>query len=221
MFFEDRRQAGHRLAKKLLRYRDQRPIVLALPRGGVPVGLEVARELDAPLDILLVRKIGAPWQRDMAVGAIVGGCEPQVVLNDDLIAATGVSQEYIARETANQLREIERRRRIYVADRRPFDLRGRVAIIVDDSVATGASLRAAIRGVKQCGAAKVVLAVPVVSRDIVEVLSGEVDELVCLMTPEHLGEINAFFKDYRQVHDDEVVTLLSQASGNGGHRASA
>lgn len=219
--FEDRRQAGHRLAKKLLRFRDQRPVILALPRGGVPVALEVARELDAPLDVLLVRKIGAPWQRDLAVGAIVGGCQPQVVLNNELIAATGVSKDYIDREVTNQLREIERRRRVYLADRKPVDLRGRVAIIVDDSVATGASLRAAIRGVKQCGASRVVLAVLVAERDVVEQLSGEVDELVCLMTPDHLGEVNAFFKDYRQVHDDEVTAMLAQAANNGGQRASA
>lgn len=214
---QDRRQAGHRLARKLLRYRDRHPVVLALPRGGVPVGLEVARELDAPLDVLLVRKIGAPWQRDLAVGAVVGGSRPQVVLNEELIAATGVPQDYIARETANQLREIERRRHLYQSDRRSVDLRGKVAIIVDDNAATGASLRAAIRGVRQAGAGAVVLAVPVVERDLADTLSGEVDELVSLITPEHLGEINAFYKDFRQVHDDEVTALLAQASG----RASA
>lgn len=219
--FDDRRQAGHRLAKKLLRYRDLHPVVLALPRGGVPVGLEVARELDAPLDILLVRKIGAPWQRDLAVGAVVGGCVPQVVLNDDLIAATGVPNDYIARETTNQLREIERRRHLYLSDRKSLDLRGRVAIIVDDSVATGASIRAAIRGVRQGGARKVVLAVAVAERGIIDSLTGEVDDLVCLTMPEHLGEINAFFKDYRQVHDNEIAALLAQAAGNGRQRISA
>jgi predicted phosphoribosyltransferase len=220
--FQDRRQAGHRLAKKLLRYRDLRPVVLALPRGGVPVAVEVARELDAPLDVLLVRKIGAPWQRDMAVGAVVGGSRPQVVLNEELIAATGVSQDYIDREIANQLREIDRRRRIYQNDRRAIDLRGRVVIVVDDNAATGASLRVAVRGVKLAGASTVVLAVPVVERDVADLLGGEVDDLVCLLMPERLGEINGFYKDFRQVHDDEVTALLAQAgSGGNGHRASA
>lgn len=217
--FEDRRQAGHRLAKKLLRYKDERPVVLALPRGGVPVGLEVARELNAPLDVLLVRKIGAPWQRDLAVGAIVGGCQPQLVLNTELIAATGVPQDYITRESANQLREIERRRRLYLADRRPIELRGRVAIIVDDSAATGASLRAAVRGVTLCGARKVVLAVPVAERGVVDMLAADVDDMVCLLMPDHLGEVSAFFKDFRQVHDDEVANLLAQSANGGGRRA--
>lgn len=209
--FEDRRQAGHRLAKRLLRCKEQRPLVLALPRGGVPVAVEVARELDAPLDLLLVRKIGAPWQRDMAVGAIVGGCSPQLVLNDDLIAATGVPRDYISRESVRQLREIDRRRHLYVGDREAFDLRGRMVVIVDDVINTGASLRAAVRGVRLGGARTVVVGVVVADRKVVDQIATEVDDLVCLVTPEHHSEVAAYFKDAHQVHDDEVALMLAEA----------
>lgn len=209
--FEDRRQAGHRLAKRLLRCKDLRPVVLALPRGGVPVAVEIARELDAPLDLLLVRKIGAPWQRDLAVGAIVGGCTPQLVLNDALIAATGVPRDYISRESVRQLREIDRRRHLYVDGRDPLDLRERTVIIVDDVINTGASLRAAVRGVRLGGARTVVVAVAVADRKVVEQITAEVDDLVCLVIPEHHSEVAAYFRDAHQVHDDEVAVMLAEA----------
>src|SRR5712664_3989259 len=178
--FADRRTAGRQLAARLHHLRQDEPLVLALPRGGVPVGFEVAQELDAPLDILLVRKIGVPWQPELALGAVVDGAEPQVIINEALAADLAIDESYIAGETARQLKEIERRRRIYLGDRPPVALPGRTVIIVDDGIATGSTVRAALCAVRKAGAGRTVLSVPVAPADAIDRLRAEADEIVCV-----------------------------------------
>src|SRR5258708_15249728 len=138
--FANRRSAGRQLAARLQQLRDEKPVVLALPRGGVPVGFEIAEGLDAPLDIVLVRKIGVPWQPELALGAVVDGADPQVIINDILAAELAIDQNYITSETARQLEEIERRRKAYLGKRPPVPLAGRTVIVVDDGIATGSTV---------------------------------------------------------------------------------
>src|SRR5437667_3875695 len=149
--FANRRSAGRQLSQRLQHLRYERPVVLALPRGGVPVGFEIAERLDAPLDIILVRKIGVPWQPELALGAVVDGADPQVLINDKLVAELAVEADYIAGETARQLQEIERRRKIYLGDRFPSPLAGATVIVVDDGIATGSTMRTAVRAVRRAG----------------------------------------------------------------------
>jgi predicted phosphoribosyltransferase len=212
--FEDRRSAGRRLAARLRHLRDQRPLVLALPRGGVPVAVEVAAALGAQLDLVLVRKIGVPWQPELALGAIVDGPEPQLVYDARLAAALGVEPAYLQRASAAQLAEIERRRRLYFGSRKPIPVRGRAVILVDDGIATGATARAAIRAVRQAGAARVILATPVAPADTLEALRGEVDEIVCLEQPSPFLAIGNHYVDFGQLDDAEVVALLGEAGGH-------
>jgi putative phosphoribosyl transferase len=209
--FKNRQDAGRQLAERLLRYRDERPVVLALPRGGVPVGYEVAVTLDAPLDIVVVRKLGAPGQPELAIGAVVDGDDPQSVLNPDLMRLLDVSEEYLAREVDRQLWEIRRRERLYRGDRPHARVEGRTAIVVDDGIATGASMRAALRGLRRAGPARLVLAVPVAPPDTVEALRAEVDDLVCLSTPEPFMAVGQHYEDFSQPTDEEVIELLDRA----------
>lgn len=225
MIFSDRQEAGQRLARQLLRFRTDVPVVLALPRGGVPVGFEVARVLEAPLDIVLVRKIGAPGQPELALGAVVDGDNPEVVLNEDIVRAFDPPPGYIDREVARESKENERRRALYRADRPRVGLAGRVVIVVDDGIATGATVRAALRAIRRAGPRRLVLAVPVAPPDTVADLRPEVDELVCLLQPEAFGSIGRFYADFGQVEDAEVVRLLRRAAAaaapaeapEGGH----
>ena len=145
--FANRRSAGRQLAARLQQLREEKPVVLALPRGGVPVGFEIAEGLDAPLDIVLVRKIGVPWQPELALGAVVDGADPQVIVNDTLASELAIDQNYITSETARQLKEIERRRKVYLGDRTPVPLAGRTVILVDDGIATGSTACIALRAV--------------------------------------------------------------------------
>jgi putative phosphoribosyl transferase len=142
--FANRRSAGRRLAARLHQLRAEKPVVLALPRGGVAVGFEIAEGLDAPLEIVLVRKIGVPWQPELALGAVVDGANPQVLINDVLAAELAIDQNYITSETARQLEEIERRRKVYLGDRTPLPLAGRTVVVVDDGIATGSTVRTAL-----------------------------------------------------------------------------
>ncbi len=185
--------------------------MLALPRGGVPVGYEVAVTLDAPLDIVVVRKLGAPGQPELAIGAVVDGDDPQSVLNPDLMRLLDVSEEYLAREVDRQLWEIRRRERLYRGDRPHARVEGRTAIVVDDGIATGASMRAALRGLRRAGPARLVLAVPVAPPDTVEALRAEVDDLVCLSTPEPFMAVGQHYEDFSQPTDEEVIELLDRA----------
>jgi putative phosphoribosyl transferase len=209
--FRDRRDAGRRLAAALAPYRTSRPVVLALPRGGVPVGFEVAKSFAAPLDVLLVRKIGAPGHEELGLGAVVDGHDPQLVLNEDLVRAVAPPPGYIEAEEQRQLAEIERRRQHYNRDRSPVAVEGRTVIVVDDGIATGATVKAALRGLARNRPARLVLAVPVAPAASLEELSAECDELVCLATPDPFYAVGPQYRNFRQTEDAEVVRLLDEA----------
>ena len=209
--FADRVDAGRKLAARLLKYKDQNPVVLAVPRGGVPVAFEVARALNAPLDVIIVRKLGAPGQPELGVGAVVDGDHPETILNREVVGAMRVSRDYLEREIHNQLKEIHRRNLVYRAGRARVELKNRTVIVVDDGIATGGSIRAALRGVQQQGPKKVVLAVPVGPSDTIESLRDEVDEVVCLSTPPIFFGIGEFYTDFHQLADTEVIRLLDLA----------
>jgi putative phosphoribosyl transferase len=208
--FSNRIEAGRRLAAELARFKDQQPVVLALPRGGVPIGAEIARALDAPLDLVLVRKIGAPFQPELAIGAVVDGSRPETVLNHEIVEGFEIPESYLREETARQLAEIERRRRRYLAGRERAEVAGHTAIVVDDGIATGATMRAALHATRRAGPKRLVLAVPVAPPDTIEQLRGEVDEVVCLEMPVFFGAIGAFYRDFHQLSDDDVVRLLEE-----------
>ena len=206
--FADRADAGRRLAQRLRAMNLADPVVLALPRGGVPVGYEIARELKAPLDVLLVRKIGAPGHEEFALGAVVEAETPIVVLNEGVAARFKPHIEAVA---AEQTQEIERRRRAYRGGRPLLAVAGRTAIVVDDGIATGATFRAALEAMKQLHAAKVVAAIPVAPNDSLQPIEALADEVVCLATPEPFYAVGLHYGDFSQTSDDEVVALLHQA----------
>ena len=209
--YQDRREAGRRLAERLLHLKDDHPVVLALPRGGVPVGFEVAAALSAPLDLLLVRKIGVPWQPELAVGAVVDGQQPETFINREVLESLNIPESYVAEEAARQLAEIERRRRLYFEGRRRIEVRDRTAVVVDDGIATGATVRVALRAVRRAAPARLVLATPVAPASTIAALRSEVDEIVCPLTPEDFGALSLHYADFDQVSDDEVIRLVGLA----------
>ena len=211
MLFKDRRDAGRRLAEHLLPLKDKHPVVLALPRGGVPVGFEVARALAAPLDLILVRKIGAPDNEEFAVGAIADGEHPDVVIDQHIVSALDISPEYLDEAKTAALAEIERRRHVWLGDRQPVEIAGCTAIVVDDGIATGATMRAALRATRRRKPKRIVLAVPVAAQDALEALRREVDEVVCLDSPDDFGAVGFFYRQFPQLHDAEVTALLDEA----------
>lgn len=212
MPFHDRKDAGEQLARALQKFRKDGPVVIALPRGGVPVGVEVARALDAPLELLIVRKIGVPRQPELAMGAIVDGDEPVVFRNEHVIAMAKVSEAEFAAIRDRELAEIDRRRQRYLAER-PFPpLADRTVIVVDDGIATGATVRVAIRALRVRHPRRIVVAVPVASPDVVQTLRGEADEVICLETHEAFGAIGLYYADFGQVEDDEVLQALTSAA---------
>ncbi len=213
--FADREDAGRQLAAKLLRFKDKDPVVLALPRGGVPIGLEVAAALDAPMDLVLVRKIGTPGQPELAVGAVVDGDKPELVINEEVKGLAHVTSEYIAQQKARQLIEIERRRKLWLGDRPRVALKGRTALVVDDGIATGATVRAALHAVRRAGPARLVLAVPVAPPDTIASLHDDADEIVCLAKPDIFWAISMFYSSFPQLDDNEVSRLMEQLAG--GH----
>jgi putative phosphoribosyl transferase len=210
--FTDRKEAGRRLAAALMRFKGESPVVLGVPRGGVPVAYEVARALEAPLDIIVARKLGAPGHHELGLGAIVDGDHPQSVLNEDIIRELDVSAQYIQTEIEAELKEIRRRQAAYRKGRPAAGVAGRTVIVIDDGIATGGSIRAALRGVRRMGPGKVVLAVPVAPPETIVALSGEADEIVCLEAPEYFMAIGEFYDDFSQTGDDEVIELLEAAS---------
>ena len=214
MPFRDRIDAGRRLAAALRRYRGEQPVVLALPRGGVPVAAEVSAALGAPLDLVIARKIGVPDQPELAMGAIAEGAEPAIVRNEDVIVLAGVSAAEFAAVCERERREIERRRSRYLGDRAPVRLSGRTAIVIDDGIATGATMRAALLAVRTHRPSKLVLAVPVAPTSALEALRPDVDDIVCLESHEPFGAIGLFYGDFNQVSDEEVVDLLARARTN-------
>jgi putative phosphoribosyl transferase len=217
--FADRADAGRRLASRLAPLKDRQPVVLALPRGGVAVGFEIARALDAPLDVVLVRKIGVPWQPELALGAVGDGAAAESFIDPVLVKELPLPERYVAEETARQLAEIERRRALYCAGRPPLDIKDRTAILVDDGIATGATMRVALRAVRRRGPARLVLAVPVAPADTLAELGMEADETVCLDAPQMLGAIGFCYRDFHQMSDAEVIDLLARAAPQAGDGA--
>lgn len=208
--FFDRSDAGRQLAE-LLRHYAERPdaIVLALPRGGVPVGYEVARSLDLPLDIFLVRKLGVPGHEELAMGAIArGGVR---VMNPDIVQALHIPQHVIDMAAEREQAELERREREYRDGRPAPDVRGRTVILVDDGLATGSTMRAAVAALRQQGAARIVVAVPVASRETCAEFRYEVDEIVCALTPESFVAVGEWYEDFSQTMDTEVRDLVARA----------
>lgn len=211
--FHDRHDAGRQLAGALRHLQDDNPVVLALPRGGVPVAYEVARALNAPLDVLLVRKIGAPDQPELGLGAVVDGRHPQRVLNEELVRLVNPPEGYIEAETARQMKEIERRRQLYCGARPPIPLEGRTVVVVDDGIATGGTLKTALAALVQSGAGRVIFAVPVAPEETLEELRREAGlyEGICLVAPHSFRAISLFYADFEQTSDEEVVELLNNA----------
>lgn len=205
--FRNRTDAGRQLAEKMAAYTDRPDVlVLALPRGGVPVGYEVARALGAPLDVFLVRKLGVPGYEELAMGAVAtGGVR---VLNDEIVRGLGISEREIDAVVARELQELARRERLYRGDRPAPDVAGRTVILVDDGLATGATMRAAIQALKQQQPARIVVAVPTASPDTCEALKAEADGVVCAMTPEPFFAVGHWYEDFTQTTDDEVRDLL-------------
>ncbi len=210
MSFKDRAEAGRKLAAALARYKDLRPVILALPRGGVPVAAEVAGALHAPLDLILVRKIGVPFQPELAMGAVVDGATPIIVRNDDVIRLAGIDEADFKVACDSELAEIERRRRLYLGNRERVDVAGKTAIVIDDGVATGATTRAALRATRMREPRKLVLAVPVASTDSLAELRADADEVVCLEDHEFFGAIGIYYVDFSQVPDEEVIKMLKR-----------
>jgi putative phosphoribosyl transferase len=211
LIFADRRDAGVALGQKLLHLKEKDPAVFALARGGIPVGFEISVALGAPLDAVLVRKIGAPHQEELAIGAVLDGPNPEVILNHAIIESLDVPANYVKRIIERELAEIARRKELYFRGRKRLDAAGKTAIIVDDGIATGATMRAALLSVRRQKPQHLVLAVPVASSDTLAELRPETDEIVCLHQPEWLGAIGYFYRDFRQVTDKEVIGLLERA----------
>ena len=219
MPFLNRSEAGRQLAMALAKYKDRQPVILALPRGGVPVAAEVATALTAPLDLVLVRKVGVPFQPELAMGAVVDGDDPIVVRNEEVIRLAGIDEAEFKAACDAELTEIERRRARYMGDRERVAVVGRTAIVIDDGVATGTTTRAALQAVRMHNPRTLVLAVPVAPTDSLGLLSREVDDLVCLEDYESFGAIGFYYRDFRQVSDEEVIETLRRLPANTGTRA--
>lgn len=205
----DRMAAGRALAGLLEGYRGSDAMVLALPRGGVPVAWEIARALDLPLDLLPVRKLGMPGHAEYALGAIAGGGVR--VLNPQALHGAAPDPEYLEQVTARERRELERREQLYRGERPPPSLRGRTVLLVDDGLATGATMRAAVQAVRRQAPARIVLAVPVASREALAELRARVEEIVCPLVPDWLSSIGEWYLDFAQTEDARVLAILSEA----------
>jgi len=212
MQFRDRSHAGRELAKALAGYKTQQPVVLALPRGGVLVAAEVCAALNAPLDLILVRKIGVPFQLELAMGAVVDGGSSIVVRNEDVIRLANVDESTFKVLCNGALAEIERRRQRYLGSRDRLEIGDRTTIVIDDGIATGATTRAALRATRLRNPKKLVLAVPVAPTSTIAELRGEADEIVCLEDNEFFGAIGAYYRDFNQVSDEAVIDILKRFS---------
>ncbi len=207
----NREEAGRRLAARLRGYDGRNVVVLALPRGGVPVAAQIADALGAPLDLLFVRKIGLPWQPELAYAAVVDGNPPEGVINDEVARFEPLSEEVLALAIRDEIGEIERRREVYMAGRAPLEVAGRDVIVVDDGLATGTTARAALQALRRRQPSRLVLAVPVAPQDTVRDLRRLVDELVVLETPEPFRAIGLHYVDFHQLDDDEVLATLRRS----------
>ncbi len=208
MIFADRADAARKLLEKLPKTEAEKTIVLALPRGGVPMGAIISKALGVPLDIALVRKIGAPGHRELAVGAVSNGEGMQVTVNHDVAAMMGLTEKDVRHLAENEVPELKRRRQLYCGDRPPLPVEGKSVIVVDDGIATGATMRAALRLIRQKGAREIILAIPVGPAEVVAEMEREADRVICLSTPAHFYAVGAHYMNFDQTTDDEVVDLL-------------
>jgi Predicted phosphoribosyltransferases len=213
--FANRAAAGRALAAVLAKMRLHDPVVLALPRGGVPVAAEIAQRLEAPLDLVFVARIGVPFHQELAAAAVVDGKNAELVVNQQVRGLAKVAQSYLESEAKRQLAEIERRRGAYLQGRPTVPIRGRTAIVVDDGIATGTTVRAVVQALRRRKPKTLILAVPVAPADTVKALRAEVDELVCLETPDPFYAVGLHYRDFHQVSDAEVVGLLGQMAEIG------
>ena len=208
ILFEDRVDAGRQLAERLAPYAEERPVVFALPRGGVPVGAEVSRSLGAPLEVIVSRKLGAPGQPEFGIGAVTpGGVR---VLNERAVRALGIEEDYLEMISARELAEAERRLKLFRGDRPYPDLERRTAILVDDGLATGVTARAALLALRRMNPRRLVLAVPVCALQTAELLHPEADDLICLLAPANLEAVGLWYRNFEQTSDEEVVRLLEE-----------
>jgi len=206
--FADRREAGRKLAAELLEYKGKDAVVVAIPRGGVVVADEVARELNCPLDLIIPRKIGAPGNPELAIGAVAGA--GKVIINENLKYGLGVSDGYLDEEIKRQLKEIERRRGMYFGGKPPTGFKDKTVILVDDGLATGYTATAAVSAIREERPREIILAVPVAPRDTCQALSKKVDKMICLSAPEMFYAVGQFYQDFSQTTDDEVIEILSK-----------
>jgi putative phosphoribosyl transferase len=213
--FEDRTDAGRQLAAALKPPDAGDCVVVALPRGGVPVAAEICRRHHLPIELALVRKIGAPGQPELALGAVVNGDSREIVVNQDVAKLFGLNRSDVERLGQAQFEEISRRRKLYLGGQPGLSVTGKTAIVVDDGVATGASMRAALASLRQRGAARIVLALPVAPADSLKLLSSLVDETVCLSTPDSFISVGYYYADFSQVGEEEVAAILSELRANG------
>ncbi len=209
--FDDRSDAGRQLASKLAALGLARPVVYALPRGGVPVAVPVAAALHAPLDLMMVRKISAPGAPELALGAVVEGIPPETVINESVRRGYGVDEGYLARTRAFELSELERRRGLYLGDRGRVDPSGCSAILVDDGLATGATMKAALIATRRRGAARVVVAVPVAPEEALPEFAALADQVICLHPSRFFRGVGGVYRDFHQLSDAETVDLLRRA----------
>ncbi|HEY2528146.1 MAG TPA: phosphoribosyltransferase family protein [Xanthobacteraceae bacterium] len=215
MPFRNRSEAGRRLAAALSEYREQNPVILALPRGGVAIAAEVAAALVAPIDVILVRKIGVPFEPELAMGAVVDGGSPLIVRNEEVIRHAGIDEAAFKAICDTEMAEIERRRMRYLGNRQREDVSGHTAIVVDDGIATGATTRAALRATRLRKPKRLVLAVPVAPSESLADLHDEADEVVCLEQYEMFGAIGLYYDDFHQVSDEQVIDILQRFPPRG------
>lgn len=214
--FQDRHEAGKLLAREIAQLALHAPIVLALPRGGIPIAAEIARQLRAPFDLILVRKIGAPENPELAVGAVVDGEPPDLVINRGIANRLGLDDSTLHDLTRAQRPEMERRRLLYLGDRTPLPVKDKTVIVTDDGAATGASMKAAVQAVRRRSPASILVALPVAAPDAVTDLTGVADRVVCLEQPAGFSSLNRYYNDFRQYSDDEVIEMLDDA--RAGHK---
>lgn len=206
--FLNRTDAGRQLSEKLKKYEPENPIILALPRGGVPIGYEIARELKAPLDVFIVRKVGTPWNPELGIGAVAPGVE---IVDRESLQALRITDSEVQKIIKQEQQEVKRRQRLYRKDEAFPDISRKTVILVDDGIATGITTRAAIQAIKQLKPGKLILAVPVGPRETIKHLRTLVDDLVCLREPSDFYAVSAFYLSFPQVSDEEVISLLKEA----------
>lgn len=209
--FKDRTDAGRQLGERVASMGLDKPYIFALPRGGVPVAVEVANRLGAPLDLILVRKIGAPGNPEVALGAIVENSHRQVVINESILRLSGADDAYLARAQAEQTVELERRKKKYLGNRRRLDPSGQTAVVVDDGLATGATMKAALIALRRNGAARIVVALPVAPQSAITDLADYADNIVCLNPAIEFFGVGGFYRDFHQLSDEETIALINQS----------